>query len=176
MEKRGFPHADRLIKVFAAETDPSLTLNRHITVVESEGNPFDQRFQYPGRGFWLPEELEEYFTHFHLSNEVKSKCRALFRFANSREMEIAQLAMNIRNAQTGKMQYNHPLKIIGGLEETRARDRNYGYHLDIFTPRSTEKLRHFVDLENPQTLVGEKESITLEKFTPEGTLPTKEIT
>lgn len=89
-------------------------------------------------------------------------------------MEIAQLAMDIRNSETGKMQYNHPLKIIDGLEESLAKDRNYGFHLDVFTPRSIERIGQFVDLENPQTLVSERESIALEKLTPEGSSPTKE--
>lgn len=174
LENKRFPHTGKLIKVFAKEQDPSINLNRHISTAEFSGEPFNQAYRYPGRGYWLAIEMERYLLHYHLPEEANNKVRALFRFANSPEMEIASLAMSIRNAETDNLEYSHPLKIIDGLDEAVSRNRNYGLHLDIFTPRSISRLKHFVDLDDPSLLVTEREAIGLEKITPEGTPPNKE--
>lgn len=175
MEKKGFSHNDRLIKVFASETDPSKPLSRPIATVISSGGPFDTTYKFPGRGPWLAEELEEYIAYHHLSEEASKKTRALFRFANLPDLEIAQLAMLIKNALTGEWHFKHPLAVVQGLVETRDRGRNYGFHLDIFTTRSQERLATYVNLNNTESLASMREALILEKGnSPEGPLPHKE--
>ena len=174
MEKRGFPHNERLIKVFASERNPSESVSRAIATITSSGEPFSQDFKFPGRGPWLAEELEEYLAYHHLTEEASKKARALFRFANLPDLEIVHLAMLVKNAITGEWHFKHPLATVQGLEETRIRDRNYGFHLDIFTTRSIERLAKYVDLQKPETLVSMQEALILEKSSPEGSPPRKE--
>lgn len=177
LKKNGFLNAERLIKVFASRKDPSAELGRKITIVESESDPFDPNieFKYPGRGPWLGSDMEVYLSHFHLTDDAKQKARALFRFAQSPEMEIIQLAMSIRNAATRDYHYHHPLAIIDGLDEAAQREGYHGLHLDIFTQRSIEHLAKIIKLENTEGLVTIRESVELTKTTPEGSpSPTKE--
>lgn len=174
LEEQDLPHAGRLIKVFATHEDPSETLGRYITTVEELGYAFDpdKQFKYYNRGPWLGSELETYLDHFHLPEEIKQKARALFRFAESPQMEITNLAMSPRNTFR---HYNHPLEIIDGLEEALQRQRYNGLHLDIFSPPSIERLEKFIDLKNPEVLVSIRESVQLSGSNPEGSQPpTKE--
>lgn len=176
LKDKGFPHSGTLIKVFANNENPSTRLGRQITVVETSGNTFekDELFKYPGRGFWLGSDLEVYLDHFHLSDEAKQETRALFRFAQSPEMEITQFAMSSTKDASGKYHYRHPLAIIDGLNEAMEKGRYNGLHLDIFTQRSIDRLTKIINMENTEGLVTIRESVKLSKTTPEGSPPGKE--
>lgn len=176
LEEKGFPQAGKLIKVFASYQDPSAKLGRQITVIEKSGEPFDldKKFKYAGRSYWLGLEMEEYLDHFRLTPEAKQKTRALFRFADSPEMEITQLAMSLAKDASGSYRYRHPLAIVDGLTEAMERGRFDGLHLDIFTQRSIGHLASLINLESTEGLVTLRESTELTKSTREGFPPTKE--
>jgi hypothetical protein len=176
LEERGFPHAGKLIKVFASSENPSDKIGRKLSITQVDDSPFepDVEFKFQGRAYWTGSELEVYLDHFHLKDEEEQKARSLFRFANSPEMEITQLAMLARRAVTGTYHYNHPLAIIDGLDEARERGRLNGLHLDIFTQRSIDRLANIINLENTEGLVTIRESVELSKSTPEGSHLSKE--
>lgn len=166
----------RLIKVFASKRHPSRTLNRPITTVRQSGLPFAESeiYRYPGRGYWLPEEMEYYLDYHNLPPGLKEKARALFRFLHRPQLKIARYAMGIYNPDKKDMHYLHPLDLLDGLKEIKGGRRDFGLHLDIFRPESVERLSAFVDLNDRGRLVTPKECLTLEKTTPEGAPPTKE--
>jgi hypothetical protein len=170
LDERGFPHSDRLIKVYASSENPSVKLGREITTVEFPSSPFfpDEEFKFRSRGTWTGSNLEEYLEHFHLPEEEKRKARALFRFANSPKMEIVQYALEARNPTTRGFICSLPLAIIDGLDEAKDRGRQNGLHLDISTQRSIDRLGKIIDLENAEGLLTIRESTELTRTTPEG--------
>lgn len=174
LEKQGFPHAKKLIKVFAFPKNPSEELKRNIKVFEQRGDlqfePND-RFKWYNRGPWSGTDMELFLKSFHLPEEANQQIRALFRFANSDEMKIVELAMSPKNTIR---HYGHPLDIIDGIEEAQTRQRYHGLHLDIFSPPSIEHLGKLVDLENPEGLLTIRESVRLTGLNPEGSPATKE--
>ena len=164
--------AKRIIKVFATELDLPKLLQRELIRIAGDSNPFEEAFKYPERGLWTPEDLETHLESCGLSEEAKSTCRALFRFANREELEIAELAMSVRDRNTTNWHFQHPFHIIDGLG-TKREDRFGVLHLDIFTPRSLERLAGLVDLENSQGLVTPREAALIGK-NPEGISSRKE--
>lgn len=174
LDEKGLPHYDRLIKVFATQKDPAIELRRDIITVISDGSEFTKDLAIPGRGLYLAQEMEAFLNYMHITEEAKEKTRALFRFANTTEMAIVNLAMLVKNTITGDWHYHHPLRVIDGLEEAGTRGRENSLHLDIFTQRSIEKLSKVIDLENPEGLVTIRETVGLARIYPEGNPSTKE--
>lgn len=164
MESAGFPHTGRLIKIFATETDPSEIIKRPISTARESADPFIEGYKYQSHGPWLATDLEFFIQH-HCRGEEQPirQTRALFRFANRPDLGIINLAMSIKNKETGRWHYSHPLKIIDGLEEVRVRGRYNGLHLDVFTPQSLERLGKIIDLKNPEALVTMREAVLVSK-------------
>jgi len=176
LETKGLPHTGRLIKVFATKEDPSIALKRKIITTEGDHRPFGpyERYKWYNRGPWSGTDMEVYLHDMHLPEDAKEKTRALFRFANSPALEIAELAMMVKNSITKQWHYRHPLRIVDGLDEAQDRGRTNGLHLDIFTARSVERLGKIIDLGNPEGLVTIREAVEFTRISPEGVPPTKE--
>ncbi len=99
LEEKHFPHTGKLIKVLAFHEDPSPTLGRKVTIIKKRGMPFEpsDRYKWYNRGPWSGTDMEVYLNSFHIPEEIKQEARALFRFADSQEMGIVELAMSPRN-------------------------------------------------------------------------------
>lgn len=171
LTERGFPHKGKLFKVFAQASDPSETIGRKISTIESSGEPFLSEIRFDNTIPWQVEDLELFFADDQIINQEVEKARALFRFANRPDLGIAQLAMYAKNEE-GKPRYNHPLAIVHGYEKTM-RGRSGALHLDIFMPQSVERLGKIIDLEKKDVLVDRRE-LDLLSFDPENSNPQKE--
>lgn len=159
LDRKGIPHGDKIIKVYATREDPRRLLKRpDIFVVESNGDPFTEEefFKYPGRQAYRGQELEESLVERGLTEDAKERFRAIFRFANLPETQFCQYAMPY--TQDGKWVFDHPLDIIDGLK-LAARNhegRSAGIHLDIFSARSLANLRKLFDIDQEKRLVDVK--------------------
>ncbi len=158
LDKKGFPHSERLFKVFTTNLDPSEIIGKNLALIEGKGDTFTEDYKYPGRGPWLAEDLENYITHFHLTKEATKSVRALFRFAHDSRLEIDALAMSVRNTFR---RYEHPLAIVDGLDKALNRGRYHGLHLDIFTQRSVDRLNSIVDLNYAENVASRRESVII---------------
>lgn len=164
LETNGFQNSGKLIKIFAAETDPSEILKRQISTAQESSEPFIEGYKYQSHGPWLPSDMEFYIEHYCRGDvQAMRKARALFRFANKQELGIIDLAMSIKNKETGQRHYSHPLKIIDGLEEVHDRGRTHGLHLDIFTPRSLDRVSQILNLNDPSNLATKREVIQVNR-------------
>ena len=63
----------------------------------------------------------------------------------------------------GKWVIGHPLEIIDRLDRTGKQEKEQTMHLDIFSPKSLERLKEFVDIDNPEALLTPRERVVMER-------------
>ncbi len=176
LEEKGIPHGGRIIKVYASHEYPGNTLGRlTIPKVEVSGEPFtnNEVFAYPERESYTGTELEEEMTRKGLSEAAKFYVRALFRFANSEELQACQFAMSLKD-EGGNWMFDHPFEDLDGITESLSNPRRNGaIHLDIFGPRSLVNLQKFVDFNDETQLIDKRRELLRlimpeRNITPEG--------
>lgn len=161
LDKRGLPHDDKIIKVFASDKDPRKVLdNPELTVVESRGNRFTkpESFDYVGRGTYPAKSLESALDLYGLNNFGLRIIRSLFRF--SYKEGFSQAAMAAERPSDGDTEWliQHPFEAIHGINDTQSSPEKIPkLHLDIFFPASILALSQTVDFENPRALVSPDE-------------------
>lgn len=155
LKEKKLPHRDKLIKVFATFEDPRKSLRRELSVIEEDDSPFreDETFSYSGRPSFSGKKLEDELARRGFDERTKQTVRALFRFANRKEVQATQAAMKAKEG--GVFLFNHPFEDIDGLKST-GRFSNHPehiIHLDIFFPETLERIRRLVDLDDQETVL-----------------------
>lgn len=159
LTKNGFPDSGKLVKIYASPTDPREILNRDITVVQESSQPFVTAYRHPARGIWVSEDLE--FLLSPLTESEAAQARALFRFAQRKDVGITELALGVRNSIEKRWHYPDPISIIDGLKESIERQRHNHLHLDVFTKQSLERVSNIFHLENLENFASIKEVIQI---------------
>lgn len=157
LNKKGIPHGDKIIKIYACKEDPRTILKRPTLYIDEVSDaPFteDEVFDYNDRGSYTGPKLEAKLTEMGLDEEGKKYARALFRFANSPKIQSCQLMMSVKNPD-GSWMFSNPLDDIDGLDMAarNPKGRNAAQHLDIFSEQSLARLRQMVDIDKRELLV-----------------------
>jgi hypothetical protein len=162
LDKKGLPHANRIIKIYSSEQDPRQVLGRSaLTVIEKPGEKFSDKdeFAYTDRESYSGSDLEDKLSEYRFGEVGKKVTRSLFRFSNA--LGFCQAAMAARRPD-GEWIVKHPFRDIDGLElACRSLRREYAIHLDIFFPDSIVSLGQIVDIDNPDNLINLRESAKL---------------
>ncbi|GEM_PF-2245192 len=150
LSNKGILHGGRIIKVYATEKDPREVLGRpNLFILQSDGEPFtkDEIFSYPERESYKGTDLEEEMIKIGLTEDPKKHLRALFRFANRKDLEACQYAMSVK--ENGAWRFKHPFEDLDGIDTAirSPQRRSAAIHLDIFSPRSLQRLRGIVNID-----------------------------
>lgn len=162
LDEKGIPHGDRIIKVMASDKNPRESLRPEIAVFESDDGPLTtEAFRYPDRGVFTGSELEERLAKSGINDTSVRIVRALFRFANRKDVQSCQEAMSIKNDR-GEWVISNPLEDIDGIEAAALGDprRVTCIHLDIFRLDTIRRLRRLVDIDDKNQLVNKREGRT----------------
>lgn len=166
LDQKHIPHGDRIIKTYASETDPRIKLNNpNLAVFEISDSPFSNEiFTYTGRETYSGIQIEEIIKNLRINDLGKRITRALFRFSNRPDLEFCQTAMSI--IKDGNWLIDHPLGDIDGLNLAAniPESRTRAIHLDIFMPRSLERLDNLIHFSDPEHLVSMREGLRLKGF------------
>jgi len=159
LERKGFPHAGKIMKVYATRLDPRELLGRSsLVVLESEHSFFkeDEIFHYKDRESYRGDLLEARMEDLGLGVMGKEVTRALFRFANRQEASFCQAAMAAK--LEGRWLFQHPFEDLDGIGKKETE-----IHLDIFYPTSIERLKNFVEVDNYAQVLSFKEHRLLDQ-------------
>lgn len=156
LDKKGIPHGDKIIKIYALEKDPKEVLQRpSLYTHKVDDMPFreDETFSYEERGSYTGPELKAKLTEMGLNEDGKRYARALFRFSNLPEIQSCQYMMSAKNPD-GCWMFSNPFDDIDGLDRAAWNPaRNPALHLDIFSEQSLARLRQIVNIDNSELLV-----------------------
>lgn len=157
LDKKSIPHGDKIIKIYACPYNPRELLNRpKLFTVEGQDTPFTEKevFSYPGRESYPGPKLEARLTEVGLKEDAKRHLRALFRFANSPEIQSCQWMMSAKNPD-GSWMFAHPFSEIDGIDTVLRdpRHRPGPLHIDIFSEESLARLRQMVSIDQTDLLV-----------------------
>lgn len=147
LEDKGIEHGGEIIKFFGSPRDPRLLFEKpKLFVVESNGSPFKPKalFSYGARGTWTGKQLEDFLRNLSLPENATQVARALFRFANRRNLMLCQTGMQLRTPNGKRWLINHPMNDIDGFQTKDSTK----LHLDIFVPISLIRLHTFMDIPN----------------------------
>lgn len=164
IQRKGVPHGDRFIKIFASEENPRLYTAKPIHVFESSGTPFraDEMYQYPNRDSFTGMDLEKEVQHLMLSSHGQERVRALFRFAHH-DIGIIPHIMSVQ--ENGEWVFSHPFEEIDGIRPTKKfyGNKELDIHIDIFHPSSLAVLRQSVDLTDSTRMLNFREGRILKQ-------------
>lgn len=179
IEKKGIPHGDTFIKIFASFENPveSFSNKPDLAVFEISGEPFssDEYFQFSDREPYTGDVLEQDIQALQLTKPGEQVVRALFRFASREDIGIIQNVMRLRNDDGWILQ--HPFQEIDGIRPSKryTGEKETSIHIDIYHPSSLAVLRHFIDIDNAENLLSFREGYSLRtRRTHEGSLTRKE--
>lgn len=156
----GFPHEEKVIKVFASSEDLRQSLGKSaLFVTEASGEPFgdDEMYEYVQRQPYSGAKLEHDLAQYGLTDDGSAAVRSLFRFSN--EHGFCQAAMALQ--KDGRWAISHPYKSIDGIEAAiRNPKRVEAIHLDIFLPDSLRLLSKLVGIEEaPEAILDWREGV-----------------
>src|SRR5690349_2539649 len=92
LDKKGYPHGDRIIKVYTSQEDPRGLYDKpDLVVFKSEGHPFsDEVFDMGDRGQFSGKDIEAQLATKGVTDKGKEIVRALLRFSTTEETQFTQ--------------------------------------------------------------------------------------
>lgn len=145
LDRKGYAHGDKIIKVFATPFDPRVRLDKPgLKIIESDDSPLNGLiFSYEGRGSFTGDDIEKRIASF--DPYTQRVIRGLVRFDNRSDLQFAREGMSMKH--DGEWLITNPIEDLDGIRENSGTNETTAsrIHLDIFEERSLKSLADILE-------------------------------